>query len=125
MSAPHEGSVDAIALQIAAELETYDSDATAMVDAWPDLERYRAVSDQIEGVRMLCSSLPQVGVQWVELLIAHAELVHVLWRLQYGEGPAVRADVGPVRERHAECVRALRRRCLRLAGAGRQTQKSA
>jgi hypothetical protein len=124
MSAPHDGSVEAIALQIAAALETYDSDATAMVDAWPDLERYRGVSEQIEGVRMLCSSLPQVGAQWVELLIAHAELVHFLWRLQYGERPAVSADIGPVRDRHAECVRGLRRRCLRVAGAAHQALKS-
>jgi hypothetical protein len=124
MSAPYDGSVDAIALQIAAALETYDRDAIAMVDAWPDLDRYRGVSEQIEGVRMLCSSLPQVGVQWVELLIAHAELVHFLWRLQYGDRPAVAADIGPVREHHADCVRALRRRCLRIAGAAHETQKS-
>jgi hypothetical protein len=125
MSAPHDGSVDAIALQIAAALDTYDRDACAMADAWPDLERYRGVSEQIEGVRLLCSGLPQVGVQWVELLIAHSELVHILWRVQYGERPAVKADIGPVRERHAECVRALRRRCLRIAGTAHETHKSA
>lgn len=122
MSAVSSQARDAVALQLLAALEQYDADSGTMIAAWPDLERYRAVSDQVEMIRMYCSALPDVAVQWVELLIAHAELVHVLWRAQYGfarpagsgpeqEGPE--AQLAAVRERHADAIAALRGRCIR------------
>jgi hypothetical protein len=58
--------------------------------------------------------LPEIRVQWVELLIAHAELVHFLWRAQYGETQAAREQIDHVRDHHADAIKALRNRCLRV-----------
>lgn len=118
MSAPQNATFDAIALQLVAALEQYDRDTEDMIAAWPDLERYRTVSEQIEKIRTFSADVPMARVQWIELLIAHAELIHFLWRLQYGNQPAARAELGSVREHHGDCVRALRQRCQRLL-AGR------
>jgi hypothetical protein len=114
MSAHQASALDAIAFQLAAALETYDEETAAMMAAWPDLERYRAVSEQIERIRLFSSALPDVRVQWVELLIAHAELIHFLWREQYGDGQAAREQIASVREHHSDAIAALRARCLRL-----------
>lgn len=127
MSASQGPAFDAIAFQVVAALEQYERDAAAMLAQWPDLERYREVSDGIERVRLYTSSLPEARVHWVELLIAHAELVHCLWREQYGHDatPQQRAELAAVRERHVDCVAALRKRCLRIARSRPDALRSA
>lgn len=85
-----------------------------MVQGWLDMEVYRRVSNEIEEIRMFSAALPQLSVTWVELLIAHAELVHSLWRLRFQEVDADREQLVQVRERHAACVRGMRNRTLRL-----------
>jgi hypothetical protein len=120
MSASQAPALDAIALQLAAALDSYDRDAAAMVARWPDMDLYRGVSEQVERIRMYSAALPAAAVQWVELLIAHAELVHLLWQTQSGARPGDGALVAQRRERHSECVRALRLRCLALAGQAQQ-----
>ena len=115
MSASQSSAFDAIAFQLVAALEPYERDAAALLAHWPDLERYREMSEGIERVRLYSSSLPEVRVHWVELLITHAELVHCLWRDQYGNGvPPADATLALLQERHSECVAALRDRCLRI-----------
>ena len=114
MSASHAPELDAITFQLAAALETYEQHVTAMVDTWLDMDLYRQVSDEIEEIRMLSAALPQLSVHWVELLIAHAELVHSLWRLRFREDGEDHARLREVRDRHAACVHSLRGRCLRL-----------
>ena len=118
MSALPTNALDAVASQLVAALEKYDGDSGAMIAGWPDLDRYRDVSAQVETIRMYCSALPDVRVQWVELLIAHAELVHFLWRTQYGVTQDVLEEIGAVRDHHADCIAALRNRCLRAVGRG-------
>jgi hypothetical protein len=113
MSASQAPALDAISLQLVAALELYEADTRAMIDAWPDLERYRTVSAQVEQIRMLSSALPELRLQWAELLITHAELIHHLWRVQYGPPRAVREQIASFRERHSDAVAALRGRCLR------------
>lgn len=115
MSAPKAFAFDAIAVQLVSALDGYEQELAAMIDGWPDLERYRAASAQVEKIRLYASGLPEARVQWVELLIAHAELVHFLWRMQYGNRPAAEAQIAAVRQHHADCVAALRNRCLRIA----------
>lgn len=119
MSASQAPALDAIALQLAAALEKYEADTAAMVAAWPDMELYRGVSEQVETIRMYSSALPAASVQWVELLIAHADLVHLLWQTQYANPgtTAGRAQLAARRDRHSDCVLALRNRCLRIVGA--------
>lgn len=119
MSASAAPEIDAIALQLLAALDQYDRDTVAMIATWPDLERYRDVSDQVEKIRMYSSAMPELRVQWVEVLITHAELVHFLWRVHYGEGEASIEQIPQVREHHADAVAALRNRCQRLMARSR------
>lgn len=114
MSASHAPALDAIAFQLAAALEKYDQDVTVMLETWLDMDCYHAVSEQIERIRMYSAALSVLSVHWVELLIAHAELVHSLWRLPFQEVDADRERLQQVRERHARCIESLRTRCLRL-----------
>ena len=105
----------AIALQMAAALDTYELDAAALISAWPDFDRYRGVSEQVDLLRMYSSGLPETSVQWAELAIAHAELVHYLWRNFYGSGGGTTEAFELVRDHHADCIAALRNRCIRVA----------
>ena len=114
MSAFEAPALDAVAFQLAAALEKYDQDVGRMVDTWLDMDLYRSVSDQVESIRMYSAALPQLSVHWVELLIAHAELVHSLWRLRFRDDSADRGKLQEVRDRHGACVQSLRGRCLRL-----------
>ena len=120
MSASESNALDAIAFQLVAALEQYDVDVGRMVAAWPDLDAYRAVSEQIETIRMYSSTLPEVRVQWVEVLISHAQLIHHLWRMQWAPPGRPNAQVAGIRERHADCVAALRKRCLRVIATSSQ-----
>lgn len=115
----------AIALQMAEALETYEQDAEAMIAGWPDFERYRTVSEDIDRLRMYSSGLPATSVQWAELLIAHAHLVHCLWRECYGGGGGDAQAFEQVRDRHADCIAALRSRCARLARSSRRPPDAA
>jgi hypothetical protein len=119
MSASAAPEFDAIAFQLAAALEQYDLDTARMVAGWPDLDLYREVSAQVDRIRMYSSSLPEARVQWVELLIAHAELVHLLWRGEYGGGRVEKRTLQEVRDHHSDCVTALRNRCLRVIARAR------
>jgi hypothetical protein len=114
MSASEAPALDAIAFQLAAALEKYEGRVNDMVDGWLDMELYREVSGQIEEIRRYSAALPQLSVHWVELLIAHAELVHSLWRLRFRESDADLGKLQEVRERHAACITSLRTRCLRM-----------
>jgi hypothetical protein len=126
MSAAPTDTFDAIALQLVAELEHYGSDTAAMIAAWPDMEGYRSVSERVEKIRLYSGALPQLRVQWLELLIAHAELVHVLWRSQYGDAATTSTELARVRESHADAVKALCARCRRaLAQATQPSQQPA
>jgi hypothetical protein len=118
MSASEAPALDAIAMQLVAALDAYELDTATMIAAWPDLDHYAEVSEKVETIRMYCAALPEVSVPWVELLIAHAELIHHLWRVQYAlvkvEGAG--DHLATVRERHAVAIVALRNRCLRAVG---------
>lgn len=114
MSASHAPALDAIAFQLAAALDRYDEDVGRMVDTWLDMELYGSVSGQVEQIRMFSITMPELSVFWVELLIAHAALVHSLWRLRFRADEADRESLRQLRERHAYCVASLRTRVLRL-----------
>jgi hypothetical protein len=127
MSAFEAPALDAIAMQLVAALDEYELDTATMIAAWPNLEHYAAVSEKVETIRMFCAALPEVSVPWVELLIAHAELVHHLWRVQYAlvKLHDAGSQMATVRERHAAAIGALRNRCLRSVGrAHRQPSTS-
>ena len=113
MSAHPSNALDAIALQMVEALEVYARDTAWMISNWPDMDAYQSVSEQIETIRMYAAALPEARVQWAELLIAHSELVHRLWRVQYGAGLGM-PDTLEARLQHTDAVAAMRNRCLRL-----------
>jgi hypothetical protein len=114
MSASPSRALDAIAFQLVAALERYDRDTERMIAAWPRPELYREIFEQMENIRMYSAALAQVRVQSVELLIAHAELVHCLWRAQFAGPREARERIAAEGERHERAVAALRKRCLRV-----------
>lgn len=115
MSASPAPALDAIAFQLAAALDRYEQDVEAMVASWLDMELYGRVSEEVEEIRTFSAALmPQVSIHWVELLIAHAELVHSLWRLRFREDSADGERLREIRSRHDACVASLRVRCVRL-----------
>ena len=120
MSASPAPALDAVGFQLAAALEGYEQHVAVMVDTWLDMDLYREVSEQVEKIRMYCAALPQLGAPWVELLIAHAELVHSLWRLRFRDDPSDRAKLEQVRSRHTAAVQSLKAPCMRLLTRGEQ-----
>lgn len=114
MTASHAPILDAIAFQLAAALESYERDVGALAASRLDMELYRQVSEQVDQIRVYTASLPQLGVPWVELLIAHAELIHQMWRAQNAGAAAGDPDFAPSLQRHGHAVRALHRACVRL-----------
>jgi hypothetical protein len=122
MSASHLPDLDAIGLQLVGLLDAYDSATALMLRDWPDLDTYRDASALVEKIRPYCSSLPEVRVQWVELLIAHAELVHFLWRLQHGDQRTAESQLQQACAHHADCIVGLRNRTRRLLARGGQGQ---
>lgn len=121
MTASHAPILDAIAFQMAAALEHYEQDVVRMMDASLDMDVYREVSRQIEYIRMYSAALPQLSVPWVELLIAHAELVHHMWRAQNARPAPTADEVAAVWQRHAEAVRHLHDGCLRMLARSPRT----
>ena len=114
MSASPLPALDAVAVQLAASLQEYESATARMLATWPDLETYRELSGKVEQIRQYCAVLPQLRIQWAELLIAHAELVHSLWRVGKGEPAVGGQTLEAVRERHAGCIASTRARCARV-----------
>ena len=117
MSAHPKAQLDAIAFQLAATIESYERHVEALLVAWPDMERYRTVSEGIEEIRRYTSALPTVSVQFVALLIAHTELIHALWKQTNVPGQAANRALVPAREQHGKCVAALRHKCRGLLRA--------
>lgn len=113
MAASHAPVLDAIASQLIDALDRYEHDVQTLADTWLDMDCYREVSDRIETIRGYCAALPRLSAPWVALLIAHADLVHCLWRSQALPRAERAAAVRPSRARHDACVAVLRERCRR------------
>jgi hypothetical protein len=118
MSASPQPALDAILAELATAVASYEQDVEALLAAWPDMERYRTVSDGIDAIRRHAAAVPPVSVAFVALLIAHTELIHALWQ-QTNDGRAGNArHVQQAREQHAQCAAGLRRQCRGLLRAG-------
>jgi hypothetical protein len=118
MSAGDAAATRASALSAAAALASYERHVRRLATTWLDMELYRTVSAEIDAIGRACAQLPSVRVPWVALLVSHAELVHALWR---SDGQS--ADLGGCAEalhEHLQCIDALARRCLRVAGLSRR-----
>lgn len=106
MSVSAQRALDAVAFQLAATVERYEDHVEQLVMGWLDMDCYRTVSAEMDEIQLLSSSLPQLTVPAVALLIAHSELVFSLWRDGRGLQECLR--------RHRACAAELHRRSLRL-----------
>jgi hypothetical protein len=109
MSASQHRIFGAIALELAAAVEEYARASDQLVATWLDMELYQAVSRQVDHMRMLCASLPEVSLPWVEVLIAHTELVHCLWK--HADKAVPGEELARCRAQHVAAVHALREKC--------------
>ena len=114
MSAHPEVQPDAVAAQLVAALASYEQEVEALLAAWPDMAHYEGVGARIDDIRRHAAGLPTVSVQFVALLIAHTELVHVLWTQVNGASPQHAQHLQAAREQHRECAAGLRLRCKAL-----------
>jgi hypothetical protein len=112
MSAPQRRAMEAIAFELAAAVENYEKATDQLVATWLDMDLYQSVSRQVDHMRMLSASLPQLAVPWVNLLISHTEFVHCLWKC--GQKAAPSGELEGCRSRHSAAVDLLRERCLWL-----------
>ncbi|MBI5277224.1 MAG: hypothetical protein HY854_12245 [Burkholderiales bacterium] len=102
-----------IALQLADAVDVYDSQLEQLVATHADPDQYQELGRQLDEMRMYASTVPQVSVCWVELLIRHFELLHGLWRVQQGrsDGPGIEH----LRSEQRRAALTLRRKCLQVA----------
>jgi hypothetical protein len=113
MSASHGNLESVILLQLVAALQSYEKDV-ADIPADPVApEAYGRVRVRLDEIRNYANSLPKLSVAWVELLIAHFELTHGLWRVRQSESDGA-ATLEAVRERHDGALERLHQQCLRL-----------
>lgn len=113
MSGSDSHAIEATALHLLAALDDYERDARALVESWLDMDLYALVSAEIDELKLCCSTLPNLTVPWVSLLISHAELVHCLWRSTQPLPPG-RDEVERCLAEHLECVRWLHAHAERI-----------
>jgi hypothetical protein len=102
MSVAQGAALAAIASQLAAALDFYESEIETMTAHPQDLDAYRRVSGRMDQMRLYVSALPQLSVPWVELLIRHFELTHGIWQLQ--QHKIKPHDLVALRDQHQEAV---------------------
>jgi hypothetical protein len=108
MSAPDQHTREAIALQLIEALELYEADVKLLCRNWLDMEHYQSVSQQVDELRLYAAALPRVSVQWVAVLISHAELIHSLWKARRSESGDA-ASVENLLTDHIAAIRLLSR----------------
>jgi hypothetical protein len=103
----------AIAFQLSAALENYQSCMDALDNPWSDRECYEELNRKFDDVRMLKGAIPQLSVPMVEVFIAHVELMEGLWLAGSPTG-AGQCDLRALRSRHTQAVESMREQCVRI-----------
>ncbi|MBC5781399.1 hypothetical protein H8N03_00500 [Ramlibacter sp. USB13] len=117
MSRNHRPELNAILLQLVAELHAYASLVQGLADEWQarqDVVMFGEPGQAMDRMRSLAAAIPPLSVQWVMVMISHTELMHNLWRMTRGEPLDVAAEVGD----HLACVEALAVKCRLLLSQG-------
>jgi hypothetical protein len=114
MSANHAPVLTAIAFQLSAALENYQMHVDSLSDPWSQRRPYDLVSHAFDEVRMLKGALPELSVLMVELSICHVELMKALWLAGSSRESHDATALQKLREKHRECVAAMRERCVRM-----------
>ncbi len=106
----HEQGV--IAFQLMAALEQYELDLGRLRRSCSDLEIHGELAGQFDRMQLYASSLPQVLVHWVQLLISRYELTNRL-RVAASRNQ-LRHSVAQTFEQHQRDAAALRHKCAGL-----------
>ena len=101
-----------IAFQLAAALDAYEVTISRLVARPADGELYEEARALMDRMRMYAAGLPPVAVPWVEVMIAHFELTHALWRVQLQGAQDV--DIRALHEHLSASLSRLARHCLHL-----------
>lgn len=117
MPASRFSSPQAAASHALAALERYQAHLRKLSTQWMDLELYRRVGDELDQIRQGCRELPEVTLAWVDLLIAHAELVQNLWQSSRPGAPASAEGRRQLLDRVGARVAALQDKCMRVPPA--------
>lgn len=100
------------AFELLSALDAYELAAERVVRDWFDVHAYADVTRRIEAIRTHGASVPALTVVSLQLVIAHTELLSMLWQNACTGGGVAR--LAEVQERHAACVASLRAAALRL-----------
>ena len=120
MPASRFSSPQAAASHALAALERYQAHLRKLSASWMEMDLYRRLGDELDEVRQGCREVPELTHAWVELLIAHAELVQNLWQSARPGAPASAAGRQDLLARVGRNVTALQDKCLRLVQAPRR-----
>ena len=103
-----------------AALERYQLHVTRLVGNWLDMDLYHTVSVDIDLVRRACHGVPHLAAPWVALLIAHAELMHCLWRGSRPGGAAAASERQELLVRTRAACAGMQDMCMQLLRAAGQ-----
>lgn len=106
-----------IAFQLALALERYQHEFDEMVESRADAPHYRAVTRELQEIRVMRESLPQLSEEMAEVLVRHVQLVHVLWNGQARPRRDTAGEMKGLRQRHVAAVEAMRRKCVQICGS--------
>ena len=113
----HDPALNALLLQLLAELQAYESHIRRLVresQQRHDVVLFGEPSKAMDRMRTLAAPIPQLSAPWLMVMISHSELMHDLWRAAKGEALDLAAHV----EDHLAAVTALGVGCRRLLVQG-------
>ena len=102
----------AIALQLAACLDAYEQDLDKLPLDSASAERHAALADRFDEMQMYATSLPELSVSWLTLMISRAEFTHNVW-LARERGRA--GGLQLLLDEHRDALEGMRARCARMA----------
>ena len=100
------------AFDLITALDAYDAASTQLVARWLDMELYEDFSKQLDAIRERGVSAPALTVLSLQLVIAHSELVCLMW--QHSSVGVSATKMQEVQARHSHSIDALRAAAARL-----------
>lgn len=105
----------AIASELLPALERYQHDFDEMVESWMDRNLYRCATRELQDIRMMRGSLPELTDEMAEILMRHVELVNAAWKVQIKPSDEATNELKRLRLRHRAAVEAMGRKCRALS----------
>ena len=106
---------DVSGLLVAAALDRYQASWDQLVDRWFDRALCRAADAELDQIRQLIASLPQLSQHMAEVVMRHAQLLRALLRSVCDSERD--AQVAALKRKHSDAVAAIRRGCVELPAA--------